>query len=463
MIDDIPAITVPPRARIPLIGAAWQALLGWLRNVPIADPVDRRNAPMLQLVSLLLAILPSLAWFYRIWRTDIAWRPGELSSMALSLSVCAAAALCFVLIRYGRFMWASRLLLVVFAITVIPAYFATGFGAQRFEQPILVLWMAIAGLVIGRGALWIMFCCVMAAFAVGAYVDVDAGQAANSLIGDGLFSAAMFLMVAVVLDRSSAALRESLREANERGDALARANASLKEEISEREKAQEQLIHAQKLEAVGRLASGVAHDFGNLLSLILGYTTRARRLQEPEELRQALAGVESAARRAVLVVRKLLSFSRQDETLLQVFDPAEALRELQPMLRQLFPPEIDLQLDMPVSLPSIRFDRNQFELMSLNIASNAQQAMQDGGRFVLSATPRAEGGIALEFSDDGVGMASDVQARVFEPFFTTKPSGQGTGLGLSVVRDLVTAAAGSLDVRSAPGIGTTLRIELPAA
>ncbi|MEP6906509.1 MAG: ATP-binding protein, partial [Pseudoxanthomonas sp.] len=228
-------------------------------------------------------------------------------------------------------------------------------------------------------------------------------------------------------------------------------------------KAQEKLIHAQKVEAVGRLASGVAHDFGNLMSLILGYTSRARRLHEPEELQQAVTGVESAARRAVLVVRKLLSFSRQDETLLQVFDPAEALRELRPMLRQLFPPEIELQLQVPASLPSIRFDRTQFELMALNIASNAQQAMPEGGRFALSATARAEGGIALEFSDNGAGMPAEVQARVFEPFFTTKPSGEGTGLGLAVVHDLVTAAAGTLDVRSTPGIGTTFRIELAAA
>ncbi|MEP6906936.1 MAG: hypothetical protein ABI858_02980, partial [Pseudoxanthomonas sp.] len=204
MTDNTSATAAPRRARIPLIGPAWQALLGWLRNVPIADPVDKRNAPMLQLVSLLLAILPSLAWFYRISLTEIPWRHGELSNMAISLSVCAAAGVCFVLIRYGRFVLASRLLLVVFAVTVIPAYFASGFGAQRFEQPILLLWMAIAGLVIGRGALWIMFLCVMTAFALGCYVDIQAGEPANGLIGDGLFSTAMVLMVAVVLDRSSA-------------------------------------------------------------------------------------------------------------------------------------------------------------------------------------------------------------------------------------------------------------------
>lgn len=463
MPESIPVSVAPSRSRIPLIGPPWQALLRWFREVPIADPVDRRNAPVLQLISLLLAVLPSLAWFYRLTAVDIPLRPGEITSMLLSLSVCAAAAASFVLIRYGRFAWASRLLLLVFAVTVVPAYLASGFGAQRFEQPVLVIWMAIAGLIIGRGALWIMFGCIALAFVVGIWVDVGRQGDAAALYGDAAFSIAMFLMIAVVMDRSSAALRESLSEANQRGNELAQANRLLQEQIREREKAQEQLLHAQKVEAVGRLASGVAHDFGNLLSLILGYAGRGRRLQEPAELKQALAGVESAARRATLVTQKLLSFSRQDQTVLQVFDPADALRELQPMLRQLFPPEVDLQLQLPQALPSIRFDRTQFELMTLNIAANANQAMPAGGRFDLSAVARAEGGVAIEFSDNGIGMPADVQARVFEPFFTTKPSGEGTGLGLSVVRDLVNAGAGAISVRSGTGTGTTFRIELPPA
>lgn len=101
--------------------------------------------------------------------------------------------------------------------------------------------------------------------------------------------------------------------------------------------------------------------------------------------------------------------------------------------------------------------------MTLNIAANANQAMPAGGRFDLSAVARAEGGVAIEFSDNGIGMPADVQARVFEPFFTTKPSGEGTGLGLSVVRDLVNAGAGAISVRSGTGTGTTFRIELPPA
>jgi len=223
------------------------------------------------------------------------------------------------------------------------------------------------------------------------------------------------------------------------------------------------LIHAQKVEAVGRLASGVAHDFGNLLTLILGYAGRGRRTDEPAALKQALAGVESAARRATLVTHKLLTFSRQDETTPTVFEAGDALRELQPMLRQLFNPQVDVRLSLREPLPPVRLDRTQFELMTLNIAANAQHAMPEGGRFELEAEAIDPARIAIVFRDTGAGMGPEVQARVFEPFFTTKPAGEGTGLGLSVVRDLVQRAGGTIGVQSALGEGTVIRVELPAA
>nr|WP_295378503.1 ATP-binding protein [Pseudoxanthomonas sp.] len=430
--------------------------------MPITDPVARRNAPMIQVISLLLAVLPPLAWIYRA-SMDVPWRPGEVASMVFSLTVCAAAGISFWLIRRGAFFGASYLLLAVFAVTVVPSYLSTGFAAQVYEQPILVLWMAIAGLIVGRRALWIMFLCVALAFCGGMWVDYTRSGDGGALLVDLLSRTAMFLMIAVVLDRSSAALRESLREATARGDALVESNRRLEQEIRERERAQEQLIHAQKVEAVGRLASGVAHDFGNLLTLILGYAGRGRRMDEPADLKQALAGVESAARRATLVTHKLLTFSRQDETAPETFDPAQALQELQPMLRQLFNPQVDVRLSLREPLPSIRLDRTQFELMTLNIAANANHAMPEGGLFDLEAELTGPDRIAIVFRDSGAGMGPEVQARVFEPFFTTKPAGEGTGLGLSVVRDLIQRAGGSIGVQSAVGEGTVIRIELPAA
>ena len=448
------------RFSIPVVGPVWRKLMAWFGNVPIADPVDRRNAPMLQLISLLLAILPSLAWLYRIFAVDIPWRPGELTGLLLSLTVCVAAATAFVLIRIGRFAWASRLLLLVFAVTVVPAYLASGFGAQRFEQPILVIWMAIAGLIIGRSALWVMFSCIALAFVAGIWVDIGREGDAAALMGDAAFSIAMFLMIAVVMDRSSVALRESLREANARGAALAESNRLLQEEMHERERTQQRLIHAQKMEAAGRLASGVAHDFGNLLGLIQGYVQNGKRSTSLEDALQSLAGVESAAKRAAAVSGKLLSFSRQEQTRPEVFDAALALTQMQPMLRQLFDPAVALTFPEAASPQHIRFDRTQFELLVLNLAANAQYVMPDGGLFAMHA-PNAEGPVVLLFRDTGPGIPAEVQARIFDPFFTTKPAEQGTGLGLAVVKDLVEAAGGHVYVESSADTGSTLRLEFP--
>lgn len=461
MIEPSPSVVSTRGARIPLIGPLLRGVLDWFRDVPIADPVDRRNAPMIQVISLLLAMLPPLAWIYRA-SVDIPWRPGEIASMVFSLAVSAAAGASFWLIRRGRFGAASYLLLAVFAVTVVPSYLSTGFDAQVYEQPILVIWMAIAGLVIGRRALWVMFACIAVAFCGGMWLEIARdGEVYNRLV-DLAARFAMFLMIAVVLDRSSVALRESLREANQRGNALAESNRLLEQEARERERAQEQLIHAQKVEAVGRLASGVAHDFGNLLSLILGYAGRGKRQDDPAALKEALAGVESAARRATLVTHKLLAFARQDETHLQTFDAGESLRELRPMLRQLFDPTVDVRLDVAEGLQPIRFDRTQFELMVLNIAANANHAMPGGGVFEVTADTGASG-VAIGFRDTGTGMTPEVQARAFDPFFTTKPAGEGTGLGLSVARDLIQRAGGRIGVDSTVGAGTVIRIELPAA
>lgn len=461
MIEPSPSVVSTRGARIPLIGPLLRGVLDWFRDVPIADPVDRRNAPMIQVISLLLAMLPPLAWIYRA-SVDIPWRPGEIASMVFSLAVSAAAGASFWLIRRGRFGAASYLLLAVFAVTVVPSYLSTGFDAQVYEQPILVIWMAIAGLVVGRRALWVMFACIAVAFCGGMWLEIARdGEVYNRLV-DLAARFAMFLMIAVVLDRSSVALRESLREANQRGNALAESNRLLEQEARERERAQEQLIHAQKVEAVGRLASGVAHDFGNLLSLILGYAGRGKRQDDPAALKEALAGVESAARRATLVTHKLLAFARQDETHLQTFDAGESLRELRPMLRQLFDPTVDVRLDVAEGLRPIRFDRTQFELMVLNIAANANHAMPGGGVFEVTAGTGASG-IAIGFRDTGTGMTPEVQARAFDPFFTTKPAGEGTGLGLSVARDLIQRAGGRIGVDSVVGAGTVIRIELPVA
>lgn len=452
--------TPPPRAN-PLRAAS-----AWLSRVPIDDPVDKRNAPMLQIVLLLLGSLPPLAWAYRL-SSGIPWRPGETLSLSLSLALSALALFSFVLIRRGRLQWAARQLMAVVAVVVMLSYVGNGFDANRFEHPVQVTWLVIAGLMIGRKALWLMYAWTVAAFAIGVWRDVqvkvEAAASAANLSVDAAISAAIFLFIAIVVDRSVSALRESLDAAMRRADELAQANRLLQAEIAERERVQSQLIHAQKVEAVGRLASGVAHDFNHLLGLILGYAERGKRTADTAEMQKVLAGVESAARRATAISRKLLNFSRHDLTRPETFDACEALLEMQTPLRQLFDPAVEIALALPERPVPIHFDRAHFELMVLNIAANADHAMPEGGRFTI-ALKEPHGNVpavALDLSDTGHGMDEEVRTRVFEPFFTTKPYGQGTGLGMAVVRDLVVNAAGDIDVESSAGIGTTLKIRLP--
>lgn len=443
----------------------------WFANVPVTDPVDRRNAPMVQVILLVLVFLSSSLWFYRIVFSGLPWRSSETSDFLMSLCVIAVCAASVVLIRRGRFKWATRQILLVVSVFLIIAYAKNGFDAQSFEQPVQVVWLVLAGLVVGRSTLWGMYAVLLLAFAWGVNTDiatdllaaVPSKFSASDRIGSGMIGAAIFLLIALSVDRSVAALRAALRDANERGDQLARANVELSEAIAERERVTEQLIHARKVEAVGHLASGVAHDFNHLLALVVGYAGRGVRSVHLDEAKSTLVNIDSAARRATAVAQTLLNFSRREATRSEVFEIDDVLVEMRPMLLQIFSNRAQLEIELAGASASICFDRSQFALIVLNIATNAHQAMPKGGTFRIAAAAEGAETLSITFSDTGHGMSAEVQERIFEPFFTTKPAGQGTGLGLAVASDLITAAGGRIDVRSQPEEGTTLRIMLPRA
>jgi len=442
-----------------------RGIRAWLARVPADDPVDRRNAPMLQVVLLLLASLPPLTWIYRLLVVPLPLRPGEPVALASSLAVSALAVFSFVLIRRGRVQWAVRQLVAVAAAALMLAYVAGGYAAQQFEQLIHVVWLVIAGLMIGRRALWLLYGWIVLAIVLGIRTDLVAGRGLDevaAVVGDGVIGAMIFLFITIVLDRSSAAFRDSLWTATRRGAELEQANRALHEEMRERERVREQLIHAQKMEAVGRLSSGVAHDFNHLLGLIQGYAAQGRRRGEPEAMRAALDGVESAARRAATVSHKLLNFSRRDVTRHEVFDAAAAMQDMRPFLRQLFDPAVEVVLDTSPGTCRIRFDRAQFELLVINLAANANDAIDGRGRFEVHVHPQAER-VRLEFVDTGHGMDEAVRQQALEPFFTTKPAGEGTGLGLAVIANLVAEADGVIDIESVPGKGTSVCLRLPRA
>jgi signal transduction histidine kinase len=223
----------------------------------------------------------------------------------------------------------------------------------------------------------------------------------------------------------------------------------------------ERLWQAQKMEAIGRLAAGVAHDLRNYLTVIVSYATFLR-----EELPDAARGdadalLETAGRVSDLVDR-LLAFGRPQEAILPVeLDVGEVLRGMRDVVSALLPEGQSLSLSVSPDLPRVLFDRGQLERVIVNLALNARDAMPETGALALVARPDPLG-VALDVADTGVGMDDTTVVRALEPFFTTK-AGQGTGLGLPIVYGIVTRGGGTIDIASTPGSGTCVTVRLPRA
>ncbi|HEX7804086.1 MAG TPA: ATP-binding protein [Pseudoxanthomonas sp.] len=443
-------------------------------QAPVTDPVDRRNAPFVQVLLILIGILVPLNKAYYLYavlsRNGASVSPGLAVDLVTDVLIAAAAWSGVWLIRQGRFRQGVMLFLGVLLLCMAVAYASIGMGANNLTfDPIPLLILAIAGLVLGRRMLWTALAVLLSILALCLLLGIWAVQAegaAAAMAGKLLSMAVIYLLITILLDRTVAALRNSLAESEAQRGELMLVNMRLQHEIAERDRAREQLIHAQKIEAVGRLASGVAHDFDNILSVVLGHAMRRERIadQGKQALVNALEDVELAARRGLSVNRKLLNLSRQEVSDPSVFDMMQVLSETLPMLKQLFNDDVRIELEeAPTPLP-IFFDRERFELILLNIASNACDAMPEGGRFHLTAIKtKDERHAELMLTDTGSGMPASVRDRVFDPFFTTKPSGSGTGLGLSMVHDMVVDAGGSIRVDSEPGVGCTICITLPLA
>ncbi|MFZ5586438.1 MAG: ATP-binding protein [Thermodesulfobacteriota bacterium] len=240
---------------------------------------------------------------------------------------------------------------------------------------------------------------------------------------------------------------------------------------------QQQLLQAQKMEALGTLAGGVAHEFNNVLMTIRGYTQLlARRRDLHPDLERYLERIDESTRRAASLTGSMLGFSRREVEGRQQIQPARLVRELSELLRQTLPPAVSFQISLAPDAPPVLGQPNQLEQVVLNLALNARDAMPQGGALTISAGrrgldeafcrvhPWASPGDYLEIrvADSGEGMSEAVRQRIFEPFFTTKLPGRGTGLGLYVAYTVIKSHGGGILVESQPGRGTTFRLLLPA-
>lgn len=245
---------------------------------------------------------------------------------------------------------------------------------------------------------------------------------------------------------------------------------------AEREKMQSQLLHSQKMEAVGRLAGGLAHDLNNVITAVISCSSfLLTGLAEDDPLRQDAEEINKAGRRAAGLIRQILAFARKQVLQPKVLDFNAAVIDMEEMLRRVISADIELVTVLEPELGLVKADVGQIEQVIMNLVVNARDAMPQGGALTISTkNVRLDGYGATDFrvvqpgsyvmlavTDTGVGMDVETKSHIFEPFFTTKQKGTGTGLGLSTVHGIVKQSGGYVWVYSEPGQGTTFKIYLP--
>jgi signal transduction histidine kinase/CheY-like chemotaxis protein len=246
---------------------------------------------------------------------------------------------------------------------------------------------------------------------------------------------------------------------------------------TERRRLEEGLRQSQKMESIGTLAGGITHDFNNILGIILGYVSLIRRdRNQPERLDASIDAIGKAVERAAGLVNQILTFAHRTPVAIQAVQVNDVLKDMARLVRETFPKNITMHLELTEPLPAVAADTSQLHQVFLNLSVNARDAMPSGGTLTYRTMLVAgrvlrrkfnEAGrhpyVCVSLSDTGVGMDDTTRRRLFEPFYTTKRAGKGTGLGLAVVYGIIASHKGFVEVESAVNRGTTFHLYLPVA
>jgi two-component system, cell cycle sensor histidine kinase and response regulator CckA len=271
------------------------------------------------------------------------------------------------------------------------------------------------------------------------------------------------------LARLAPAIERELREAQ------TRAARRVAEEALRQSEAQ--LRHTQKMEAVGRLAASVAHDFNNITTAILGHSEMLlKKLSPGDPLRRNVEPIEKCGHMAAALTKQLLAFNRKRKTEPRIIKLNDVIINVETMLRRLIAKEIEFCVELDAAAGQITADPSQIEQVVMNLVVNARDAMPEGGKLIIKTSyillseleqktllTSEKGRVLLTITDTGTGMSEEVKARLFEPFFSTKPPGKGTGLGLATCFGIVKENNGHIEVQSQIGKGTTFKIYFPRA
>ena len=416
-----------------------------------------------------------------------AWARRDAPTTARPWTMMAfAAALLLAICELTFGGWLERLLGGTTAQTVTPV----ALKIQAYMLIPLLLWIEFRfGQLFGTVAIAVASTLAVLGTARGLGPFVGGTQNESLLVLQGFIGVAA--IAALLLDAAVRERRHALAEltrardqleqrVHERTEALSievvahkGALDRLERETAERQRAEEILHQAQKLESIGQLTGGIAHDFNNLLTVILGSLTLADGMAAGNEaLKRLLNAARRAAERGAGLTKDLLAFSRRQPLRAELVHPTERLIGACNLLRRSLHADIRLEIELPKTVRAIEVDPSQLELALLNVGLNARDAMPDGGTLRVAArdvqlddpTAGLVGAfVAISVSDTGIGIPAELQRKVFEPFFTTKEIGKGSGLGLSQAYGFVTQSGGTVKLESSPGIGTTVTFLLPAA
>jgi two-component system cell cycle sensor histidine kinase/response regulator CckA len=234
--------------------------------------------------------------------------------------------------------------------------------------------------------------------------------------------------------------------------------------VTERRRLEAKVRQSERMQAMGLLAGGVAHDFNNYLTVILNFAELAVEAGPSPEIKNMLEEIRKAGLSAAGMSRQMLDFSRRQTLTPRALNLNQVVTNLQSMLQSALGKKIELKLQLTTGLPNIIADLGSIEQVLLNLAFNARDAMPQGGTLRIRTIPKeSERRVLLEVSDTGHGMDEATRNKIFEPFFTTKEPGKGSGLGLAAVQRIVQKSGGRITVESEPGQGTTFRLDFPAA